>query len=1308
MKQRLHISGFLYLLLLSFAAKAETPHFVPVKGSTALSYSTFFSLYQDEQGVIWMNTNNGLIRYNGNRFEQTGDLLKMKPLCGDRNGHLYMQTNLALIEYDIRTKNLSKIPIPPQVDLQTVCFNIGTRGLWVGSGHKLYLCRDHTWEEYAVIGDSSRIVMTSVLETGDGNVLAGTRSSGLYRIGTDGGIVRIAAAESEVHTIYEDVRGNVWAGTWNDGAYRIAQDGAVEQISTRGGDGRRLSGDFVRAFCEDRDNNLWIGTMNGLHILDARTGRITRCELPLDASRQSVWCILRDNRNGMWVGTYYGGIYYCPPDAGMFRRLPLPPNETGESYMINDITEDKRNDLWICSDGLGLIQVRDDDRSSRIIANPYSNKLKTIHYDPQDDALWTGTHLGGLNRYEIASGRWTHYTIRDHGNTAVKQVVSDIAPWEDKLFLAMYDRVRLFDPATGQTHRPAGLTVDSPTYSLTPDDQGNLWITAQRLYRYDVARDSLSPYLIREPANRLKEFSNTFQDKQGWMWAATAGDGFFLLDGRDEGFDSHTIGLENNFVSSIHQMDDGKMIVATNNGVSLFDMETNSCVNYNFSNGFPLTSMRDGCIFRHRNGEFLLGGVDGIAILEPNVRSVNHTLPALRIDNLKINNRDAVPGDGILEQIVSFTRKIKLSHDRNTISIEVAGDDYARESSFVYEYCLTGIDREGTRFDPETPVTYNNLPPGNYRFSAWVWSQFTGEVSDPVTLAIRIAPPWFSAWYAWSFYVLAVLGVFLWMVYFFWQKMRFRSALEQQQMTSRFKSRFFTHISHEFRTPLTLIIGQLEVLLQNPKIPAAIRKSIANVYRHSMTMQELISQLLDFEKQNQGYLSLRVRERDLVDSLREIHAVFEPHALAQGIGFGLHAETEHIPLWFDELQLQKVFYNLLSNAFKFTAKGGRVTLRIACEAEYAVVSVEDTGIGIRRESLERIFEDFYQDTGGQTLSHRGTGIGLALAQRIVESHHGTISVTSEPGHGSCFTVRLPLGAAWFADDPKVAAAGASEPASTQTPPGADDEFLRKTILAHRERLGTKPVLLMVEDDADVRALLYAIFEPMYEVLQAADGDSGYRIACESQPDIVVSDVMMPGMDGRQLCTSLKRNFQTCHIPVVLLTARGSDEQNIEGLRCGADDYVTKPFNVKLLVTRCNNLLYNRKTLREKFLSQEVAVPGTVATNEQDMTFIEKVVGVVDARIESGTDVSVPELCREMAMSKTMFTLKIKGITGQSPGEFIQSVRLKKAANLIRNHPEKSISEIAYELGFSSPKYFRTCFKQQFSVSPSQMRGESDA
>ena len=691
----------------------------------------------------------------------------------------------------------------------------------------------------------------------------------------------------------------------------------------------------------------------------------------------------------------------------------------------------------------------------------------------------------------------------------------------------------------------------------------------------------------------------------------------------------------------------------------------------------------------------------------------------LNFDKLFIFNDEIAPGDesGILTEILAKTSDIFLSYQQNNVTVEFATFNYNSDRNRLFEYYLDGFDKVWTQTSGTT-VTYTNLPPGDYTLK--VRSMENKEsLKDAICLNIHVSAPFYATIWAYLFYALCLTALMVAFVRFKTRQAALRSSLEFERKEkerieelNQVKLRFFTNISHEFRTPLTLILGQIEVLMQMD-LGTTVYNRIQRIYKNAWHMRNLISELLDFRKQEQGYLKLRVEEQNLVTFTRQIYMCFYEYAQKKEITYRFDSVEETISVWFDPIQLQKVIFNLLSNAFKYTSNKGNITVEVRKVASQAVVSVCDTGIGIPVEHISKIFDRFYQTDNASSSSSftLGTGIGLALAKGIMNMHHGKIEVESTVGEGTKFILSLPLGNRHFSDEEMAVTEGRESLIIPEASVSSYGQLMAEEIKEPESQKNMdeedKPTILLVDDNTELLSMLEDIFLPMYNVYTACNGREGLEMAQQIQPDLIVSDVIMPEMSGKDLCYKIKTNVELSHISVVLLTAQTSVEYVVEGLMFGADDYITKPFNIKVLVARCNNLIKNKKRLIAHYAGKVITEsPVAEAINEKDKELLTKCVNIVRENFEN-PDFDVTALASELCMGRSKLYMQFKQMTGLTPNEFILKVKLDEAMSLLTEHPELNITEISVRLGFSSPRYFSKSFKAFFGIAPQGVRSRKE-
>ncbi|MCS2947720.1 ATP-binding protein [Bacteroides sp. BFG-638] len=700
-----------------------------------------------------------------------------------------------------------------------------------------------------------------------------------------------------------------------------------------------------------------------------------------------------------------------------------------------------------------------------------------------------------------------------------------------------------------------------------------------------------------------------FEDSRRDVYFCTIGSGIFKYQEKEQAFKSYSTlnhSLPSDYCYYIcESVEDQRLYLLHGKGLSVFSREKETVEDtYHL---FNQTYSQGSALYRSEKSVIFIGGTNGLALFQEQSLYATPVRNFLNFDKLLIFNEEIIPNDntGILSDILAKTSDIFLSYKQNNITVEFATFDYNNEQNRLFEYCLEGFDKTWTQTSGTT-ITYTNLPPGDYILRVRSWDNPKPE--SEIYLNVHVSTPFYATIWAYLFYLLCLLGVMIAFIRFKTRQAALKSSLEFERKEkerieelNQAKLRFFTNISHEFRTPLTLILGQIEVLMQMDKLSTSVYNRILRIYKNAWHMRDLISELLDFRKQEQGYLKLKVEEQNLVTFTRQIYMCFYEYAQKKEINYRFNHVEESISVWFDSTQMQKVIFNLLSNAFKYTSNKGMITIEVRKIASQALVSVCDTGIGIPAEQISKIFDRFYQTDNSSSAFTLGTGIGLALAKGIMTMHHGKIDVESTVGKGTKFTLFLPLGNRHFSDEEMAVTEGRESVIVQETVPIHDQIVEPAQHPSLQESVkGDKPAVLLVDDNEELLSMLEDIFLPMYKVYIARNGREGWVMAQQIQPDLIVSDVMMPEMSGKELCYKIKTNVELSHISVVLLTAQTSVEYVVEGLMFGADDYVTKPFNVKVLLARCNNLIKNKKRLIAHYADKTVtesSVPEVI--NERD-------------------------------------------------------------------------------------------------------------
>lgn len=1326
----------LFTLFICLFAKGQDISFLHLTTDDGLSHNSVISIYQDERGFLWFGTRNGVSLYNGKDFrifkKEKGNKNSLRynniyQVIGDRRGHVYLIGIMGVSEYDIKTDTFTHLTMNGMFSA------FYADHLYTADGYHIYKYEDGQLSLFYQVPDHRFRI--SCFHIHNDSILIGTSGKGLYLL-TPERELRPLLPHGHISDILRTRSGDYWvADRSGGGVYRLHQ-GEVTHFMKEEGNPYSLSANFVHRCCEDQEGNIWIGTFNGLNRFNPKDGTFSHydhSDKKKSLSHSSVWSLACDSQGNMWVGTYFGGVNYFHPQKQVYQEYQPSAHEgIGlSSPIVSRICEGKDGILWISTEGGGL--NRYDPKTGRYqwykegkFQLLSQSNIRSMYYDSEQEILWMGMHLGGLNKLDLKTAKVTSYRhVAGDSTTIPSNIVEDVLPYQGKLILATTNNLALFDPKSGKSQllldNPDARYVTTSTVGLMLDHQGNLWITNNingiSVYHFDTKQmDNYKVNYAIKGGISSNSINTIYEDSQHRIWICTNDEGLDLYQPDSkcfENFDMKNNGLNSNVVYNACELSDNRLLITTDLGFSILDCQTKRFTNYD---NLPLSCINPQALFRNGRGEIFIGGTDGMVSFSENVWQSEHRSYRILPYRLTVNGQVVHVGgsDGILTQDISYTPSITLKANQNLFNIEYTTTDFVPFGKDKIIYRMEGFSESWNRLKQHT-ITYTNLNPGTYTLI--VKAEGVDEALVPASrLEIKILPPFYRTNVAYLIYLITIGSLMWFLVRTYYRRIQLQESLKYEQnhirdieQLNQSKLRFFTNISHEFRTPLTLIIGQMEMLLQIRSLTPNVYGKMLSVYKNSLQMKALISELLDFRKQEQGYMSIKVSEHNIVEFVYELFLLFQEHAEQRNIAFTFDKSGEDIRLWFDAKQMQKVLNNLISNAFKYTPKGGRISIAVRKWAQEVIIEVADNGVGIKAEDIDKIFNRFYQ-IDNDSYINTGTGIGLALTKGLVELHHGSIEVQSEPKQGSVFRVHLPMGNEHFTEEQICRD---SSEIHVLRPEKIEEESLQ-TLLQEQE-LGREDKgdqnhrhkILIVEDNRELNDMLSGIFSQLYMVINAYDGKEGIEKARSEMPDIILSDVIMPEVTGTELCRTLKNDFDTCHIPVVLLTAKTAIEHNLEGLRMGADDYISKPFNVNILLSRCNNLVKSRMMLQEKYSRQPQADLSILATNAMDKQFVDQVMEIVERRMED-SEFNVDELALTLCMSRTKFFTKFKAITGQTPREFVTDFRLKRAAFLLRNHLELNMAEISDRVGYINPKYFSKCFKEKYHVTPMDYRRQEES
>ncbi len=1240
---------------------------------------------QDRYGFVWMGTDNGLCRYDGiqvRRYAMPEDLTDpyvSAMWCADEG--IYVGTVRGVLLLDAVSGRFTRLDAAGQANVTHITADHDGR-LWIATmsdGVWCYDPRSGHRRHYDMAAQKGSIAQVYV--TRDNQVMAVTNwaevaVSRLNKAADRFEPVRFDGGDAGALCMLQTHDGRQWVGTWEQGLMLVDGASLRQMISPS------LSGTcrHIHALSEQPDGRLLIGCDDGLLDYDVRTG-----EWRWVGDDRFVYSILCDQEGGLWYGTFYSGVSYVSPTAHRFDAFSRQDGQL-RGHVVSRFCEDSQGHIWVASDDGGLACF--DSRRQQFTDFPGSKTLADLNVHAlclDGGDLWIGTYSDGVYVMDIATGRQRHYA------------------------------------ATDQPHSLDG----NSSYCIFRDSRGQVWVaTMEGVCRYRREHDDF------ERMKTLHALTiDIDEDRQGRLWFATQGGGLWIYDPaggqwRHEGADGPSGVLSDNQVNSVC-VGDTRIWVGTEKGLCLYD--TGHGTWRRLLDGWRVSSIIDGQgalwlatdrgLVRMRgdddlqtftredglvsmqfqpnaaltasDGRIFLGTVSGFNAFYPYQIVTNSKAPRVYVTSLEIFNHAVETGARQVPQAIEHLRQVDLAYRDRMFSLSFAALSYCSPEKNRYAYRLDGFDPEWNYVEAGQKATYTNLSPGTYTFRVkatnndGVWSE------QETTLRIVVHPPFWWSLPAKILYALLLIGGVVWYVQMRLRRAETRHEQEMRRL-SEAKERearearlnFFTMIAHEIRTPVTLIIGPLEKLMRGHDSS----EELALIDRNAHRLLQLVNQLLDFRKVEQRQHTVRFMPHNVRQLLHDVAVRFEPAIRQDGKTLTVEYPDEHFTAFIDHEAITKVVSNLLSNARKYATHDIALRCWVAGDDEHFYIEVADDGKGIPAEEKERIFMPFYQASDNQP----GTGIGLSIVRNIVEQHGGRVDVESEVGRGSTFRVWLPV----------------SHPATQEEgdeAPAAVTDGNTETVAADRvdavAAAGDRQRVLVVDDHQDMIDFIAAHLSSRYEVLTAHDGIEALDILHRQEVSLIVSDWMMPRMDGAELCRRVRSDALTSHIPFIMLTAKTDDSAKVEGMNVGADAYVEKPFSLDYLDACLRNLLLIRQRLREKFSSQPMEPVVRIAQSDTDKVFLERMTQVIEENF-ANPDLSVQFLAEQLAISRSGLFAKIKSLADVTPNEMIQIVRLKRAAALL-GEGKYQVSEVCYRVGFSSPSYFSKCFQKQFGVKPSE-------
>jgi len=1073
-----------------------------------------------------------------------------------------------------------------------------------------------------------------------------------------------------------------------------------------------LPKDDYMSITEDKNHTFWIGSRQhgafSFRYMGNDQVNLLEHFLPEEGdsgiSHRTISSIVEDKSGLIWLGTHNGGINVFNPDGETVRSVTHHGDDSNSLSYENvwGIAQSPQGSIWVGTDGKGINKL---DPVTGKVTHPNWPELekKAVLSALEDDQsrLWLGTYESGVYMVDLSNGKIRNFRKGDGVSDMTRSDIREFYQLPDgRLFIGVnFGGIYYFNEEE-QTFRfmQGSEGLDVRTMEAV-GSQLYLGTFNAGLIHCDLERSPRHFEHLFNHANDKKLVINSTYYERDTVWMATKENGLVSYDITSGHFhyypEDHV--LRNISISGIANDLEGNLWLTTNEGIYAYERKTQSVKLFDYRDGIQLGHFNYNSIFLSSDGYLVAGGINGMNLFYPEELLAENPDLQVTFDEIKILNEKMTPGNSDIfnaGKSIFLTDKITLDHSANVFLLRYSTPGFSESKQNKFKYMLEGYDRGWQSNHDYNEATYKNVPPGEYTFKV----RSINNSVDSKQLKIVIVPPIWMTWPAYILYML-VIGLITWWINRFSnsrmalkQKLQFEQELrEKEQHVMEEKLRFYTNFSHELKTPLTLIQGPVNDLIKIIDNPLQ-RQNLELIRKNTKVLLKFIGRMLEFRKMEMNKTVLNVGLQDMTVLAQEEAESFAYLANQRGIKFGFYCENK-LEAWVDIEKIQIVINNLLSNAFKFTKKGQAIKFGVFQEGEFFIIEVKDEGVGINPGELNNVFSPFYQ--ASNSTGSGGTGIGLALSKSFVELHGGRIHVESKPNEGTKFLVSLPLGKAHLEGKPHVRFI---EVVTEEIETDLLNEMQEKS--SSEGILDSDKVVLVVDDNKDIATYVSSLFEANYKVIKCDNASDALEKSIESIPDIIISDMMMPGMDGLEFCRELKDNIATSHIPVILLTAKNSSKSKLSGFEVGADDYITKPFNSELLIARVNNILGNRKLLQIKYGVNDLFDPAS-AQNSKEEEFVLKAEKVILEKLEQ-SKFTVPELCKELGMSRTSLYRKVKSITGVSIQLFIRKIKIKRAAQLLVTE-ESTVTEIAFSLDFSDLKYFRKCFKEQFDMTPSEYK-----
>lgn len=1318
--------------------------FNQITSLNGLSHNTVFNITQDSDGFMWFGTRDGLNRFDGEHvfnfyadgIDSSGLLAnKISYLFPNKEGGVYIGTNIGLNYYDKHQGKISTLLSDESKSLGRInkVYQASSNAIFICTPQGLFMQPTLDERPFAVI---SNIGIRDMVEfrkdvfwllSPHSILMVNSFGETIkeYREINGDANTKISLAHN-ASCLFKSDDGTIWLGTIKDGLFKYNPEMDWFESILSEHEYNPLEVNMVRALEEDADSNIWIGTESGLFIYNRYDNSLLAYRQSFDdtpgLNDKAIYSLYRSKENIMWVGTYFGGVNAMRQKEEGFRVLGPNGGEVALSgKAVSDITRDRDGKFWIATEDGGVNiwdrKINSIEYLRSIPNNQNSLRVNNVHalHEDADGVMWIGTFLGGLHRYDPSTKKMRVY---EEKNTNIslygKMVYSILRDSEGVLWVGSQDGLSVFDEKENKLieYKPA-VFKGKFIYEIFEDSNNDLWFCINMediIIRLDRKKKITQKYSYQNTTKQNRNLSGTVcahEDTKGRLWFGSVDEGLLLLNKEKRSFTSFSVqkGLPNNYVYGILEDDQGDLWLSTNKGLSEFDPEEYTFKNYDISHGIPQNQFNFKSSYKDESGWMYFGTINGLCYFHPDSLEINQSPPVLYFSDFKLFNESVkIEQGGILKKSINSVEHITLGYSQNVWTLDYASINYLTTGGNTYAYYLDGFENDWNYVGKQRSATYTNLSPGEYTFKLKAANN-DGVWSEVKSVNFTVLPPWWRTYWAVFAYMILMGAIILIYRSFLIVRNKERMAfqiekLEREKITeiNRHKINFFTYISHEFKTPLTIIIASIDKFLKKAKDDSE-SSDFQSIKRNAKRLLFLIDQLMEFRRIEADHAKVNYCQGDIILYLKDTLEAFAPLFALKNIESKFTSERSQYFAYFDSDKLDKIITNLLSNAVKYTYEGEiemEVSITEGDTQDQLQVILSDTGHGVAPEEINKIFAAFYQTEDGQLIPS-GTGLGLTLVKSLIDFLGGKIDVKSNLQRGIFITVDLPLPRqikekAIFVKGNKSLDISyeivSEEKSANAKAPDSVGDF----------------ELLIVEDNEEILRFLVEHFANEYRVHFATNGRQALSMLEKKIPDVIISDVLMPEMDGLTLCRNVKSKVSTSHIPVILLSARTTIDNKLEGLDAGADMYLTKPFNLSEIDLYIRNTVNFRERTRKHFL-QFAAVPDIdIPINNRDQDLIKRLTAIVEEHI-ADSNFDITTFCKEAGVSRSLLHLKLKKLVGLSASEFVRVIRLRHAAYLLEKS-ELNISEIAYNVGYLDPNYFTRTFKEKHNLSPSEYRASA--